>query len=66
VHAPIFYHSQVPPTWIEFSPGETIKDVIVEVIPSPSFDGTVEFGLYIIESSVVGAQVCQLSIACAL
>jgi hypothetical protein len=47
----------VKATWVEFAAGETIKDVVLEVFPSPSFDGTVELGLYIIEASVVGAQV---------
>jgi hypothetical protein len=34
-----------------------MRNVTIEVFPSPSFDGTVELGLHILQDSAVGAKV---------
>jgi len=44
----------VPPTWVEFADGVTHVNVTVNVIPNSSFDGAIEFGLYIDQSSCDG------------
>ena len=51
------HYKGIDPTWIEFKIGETSKDVLLDVIPCDSFDGTVEMGVYINESNAVGADV---------
>ena len=39
------HYKEVKPTEVVFKNGENHKEVILDVIPSDSFDGTVELGL---------------------
>ena len=43
--------------WVEFQDGETIKDIAIKVIPSTTFAGTLEFGMYINEDNPENAKV---------
>ena len=51
------HYKTVKPTWVVFEDGETYKDLVVEIYPRDNFDGTTELGMYIDETSVVGAVV---------
>jgi len=51
------HYKTVKPTWVVFEDGETYKDLVVEIYPRDIFDGTTELGMYIDETSVVGAVV---------
>jgi ABC-type multidrug transport system fused ATPase/permease subunit len=47
----------VPSTEAIFEDGETHKDIEIRVIPCESFDGTIEFGLYIEQDSGVNCAI---------
>ena len=51
------HYRAVASTEIVFEDGETHKDLIVDIIPCTSFDGTVELGIYIEEDSGVNTAI---------
>ena len=56
----------IEPTWVEFAVGETSKEVVVDVLPTLLFEGTLEFGLYIDEKIVEGAAVGKYLHTCSV
>jgi len=51
------HYVEVAPQWVEFLHGETHVDVTIAVKPNSTFDGTVEFGLFIDEGTAENASV---------
>ena len=60
------HYKTIPPTWIEFAPGESSKDVYMDVIPCPSVDGVVELGVYIDETNAEGANIGKYLHTCSI